>query len=204
MKSGIIRFLSFLLFLTLRRKVVVEKGAESYWYSAKAASKCVYAFWHGRLLYAFFILRKMRPCALLSSSKDGDVLAGVLKAWGYSLVRGSSGTGGSTAYESAVKILKGGISIAITPDGSRGPYREAHSGAFRMASEANVALIPIGVGFSKAWTLKSWDKFQIPKPFSVVVVVVGAPIKTPVELTKLSFSEKLTAITDNSDALSVN
>jgi lysophospholipid acyltransferase (LPLAT)-like uncharacterized protein len=202
--SLLIRFLSSLLFFTIKSKIVVEKGAEDYWYGSKKSSKCVYAFWHGRLLYSFFILRKMKPSALLSGSKDGDILAGVLKAWGYSLVRGSSGTGGGSAYENAVKALKSGTSIAITPDGSRGPYREAHSGAFRMAKETGVALIPIGVGFSRAWTLRSWDKFQIPKPFSVAAVVVGAPIKITDELTKISFSAKLTAITNTSDTLSVN
>jgi len=150
------------------------------------------------------MLRKIKLCALLSSSRDGDVLAGILRAWGYSLVRGSSGTGGSSAYASAVDALRSGISIAITPDGSRGPYREAHSGAFRMANETGVAVVPIGIGFSSAWTLKSWDKFQIPKPFCKVIVLVGTPINNPGELSKVSFSDKLTALTDSADALSID
>ena len=202
--SLLIRLLSSLLFATLRREVIVQEGAKDYWFGKVVPQRCVYAFWHGRLLYSFYILRKIRPCALLSSSNDGNILAGILKAWGYSLVRGSSGTGGREAYENAVGTLKSGTSIAITPDGSRGPYREAHSGAFRMAKEVGVAVIPLGIGFSKAWTLKSWDKFQIPKPFCKAVIIVGTPIVNTGEITKGEFSEKITELTNKADVISVD
>ncbi|MBL8025874.1 MAG: lysophospholipid acyltransferase family protein [Fibrobacteres bacterium] len=203
LRSDIIWLLSLIIFKTLRVRFEISSGAKKY-FEQDSYLPCVYAFWHGRLLYSFFAIRKKRPCAMLSGSRDGDMLAGVLKRWGYSLVRGSSGTGAGEVYAEALKALRGGKALAITPDGSRGPYREAHSGAFRLANDSSVPLVAIGVGFSSCWTLKSWDRFQIPKPFSKVTVVIGEPIENPGTMTKQSLSELLTEITDRADRLSVN
>jgi lysophospholipid acyltransferase (LPLAT)-like uncharacterized protein len=202
---AIINFATRILFLTLRKKIVVDSASVSYWQpNSNPGNAVVYAFWHGRLLFSFFMLRKLRPCAMLSRSRDGDILAGLLNNWGYSLVRGSSGTGANEVYAEALNVLRKEKSIAMTPDGSRGPYREAHSGAFRLAHEAKVPLIPVGVGFSSCWTLRSWDKFQIPKPFAIMNVVVGSPCVNPETLDKRTLAQLINNVTDSADRLSSN
>ncbi len=195
--------MSFILFLTVRKKIVVAEKSQKY-VTKDYREPCIYAFWHGTLLFAFRYIGRFRPNALLSKSGDGEILAGVLRHWGYSLIRGSSATDGRDAYEAAVAALRNGGSLAITPDGSRGPYRQAHSGAYRMAVETGAALIPVGVAFSNAWTLSSWDRFQIPKPFSKVVLTMGEPIAAPVELSKEKFSDLLTKETLRAEQMVIN
>ncbi len=136
----------------------------------------VLAFWHGTMIVPWYIHRNKNFVALTSKSKDGDILANLLKHWNYLVVRGSSSKGGNVALGIMVDYAKNKKNIAITPDGPKGPIHKLKPGAVITAKKSNVPLVLMGIGVSKKKILKSWDKFEIPKLFSKVKVVYSDAI----------------------------
>mgnify|MGYP001294721218 FL=1 len=137
----------------------------------KQKQNYVLAFWHGTMLLPWFLHRNDGFAALTSKSKDGDLLAKQLKHWKYKVVRGSSSKGGDVALGIMIDHAKNGYSIAITPDGPRGPEHEFKAGAVITAKKSGVPVVLMGIGIKSKKKLKSWDKFQIPNPFSNVKVI---------------------------------
>ncbi len=136
----------------------------------------VLAFWHGTMLLPWFLNRNKNFAGLTSKSKDGDLLAKILKKWKYKVLRGSSSEGGNVALGLMVDFAKNGYSIAITPDGPKGPPFKLKAGAVVAAKKAGLPLVLVGIGFKKKRLLKSWDSFQIPKFFTRANVVYSNPI----------------------------
>lgn len=136
----------------------------------------VLAFWHGTMLLPWFLHRNDGFAALTSKSKDGDLLAKQLKHWKYKVVRGSSSKGGDVALGVMVDHAKNGYSIAITPDGPRGPEHKFKAGAVITAKKSGIPIVLIGVGIKSKKKLKSWDNFQVPNPFSSVKIVYSDPL----------------------------
>jgi lysophospholipid acyltransferase (LPLAT)-like uncharacterized protein len=136
----------------------------------------VLAFWHGTMLVPWFVHRDKNFAAIVSKSKDGKLLERVLKPMNYTIVRGSSHTGGSVALGILVDYAKNEKSIAITPDGPKGPARKLKAGAVITAKRANIPLILLGVGYRNKVELSSWDKFQVPKLFSKVNLIYSEPV----------------------------
>lgn len=136
----------------------------------------VIAFWHGTMLVPWFINHNKNFGALVSNSKDGDLLAKVLSKWNYKVARGSSHSGGKEALTTLLNFADKNYSVAITPDGPTGPPHKMKAGAVITAKKAGIPLILIGINYSKKYVLNSWDKFQIPKPFSKISVVYSDPI----------------------------
>ncbi len=136
----------------------------------------VLAFWHGTMLLPWFIHRNDGFAALTSKSKDGDLLAKQLKHWKYKVVRGSSSKGGDVALGVMVDLAKNGYSVAITPDGPRGPEHKFKAGAVIIAKRSGVPVVLMGIGIKSKKKLKSWDKFQIPNPFSNVKIIYSDPV----------------------------
>ncbi len=139
--------------------------------------KSIYAFWHGCFLSVLFEFRKKNISVLASPSKDGELIASVLQDWNYNLIRGSSSKQPEQAYKDCINLLNNNNSLAITPDGPRGPYRKAHSGVVRMAIETEAKVIPIACESSRYIELKSWDKYRIPLPFSTIYLLIGDEIQ---------------------------
>jgi lysophospholipid acyltransferase (LPLAT)-like uncharacterized protein len=171
-----VRFAAFairVLIKTLRIKILNGEAV-----SGLAAEKknFVSAFWHGSMMIGWYINRKNNAAALVSRSKDGDVLAGTLEKWNYNVVRGSSSTGGNDALTGMVLLLREGYSLAITPDGPRGPIYKMKAGAVIAAKKSDVPLILAGIGIGKKIVLKSWDRFEVPLPFSRVIVNYSDPL----------------------------
>lgn len=142
----------------------------------KKKENYVLAFWHGTMLPSWFLHRNDGFAALTSKSKDGDLLAKQLKHWNYKVVRGSSSKGGDVALGIMVDHAKNGYSIAITPDGPRGPEHKFKAGAVITAKKSGVPVVLMGVGIKSKKKLKSWDKFQIPNPFSKIKIIYSDPI----------------------------
>jgi len=136
----------------------------------------VIAFWHGTMLLPWYIGRGKNIVAVVSQSKDGELLARVLKRWGYDVVRGSSTRGGDVVLKMMIDYAKDKRTIAITPDGPTGPIHKMKAGAVITAQKSGVPLILAGIGIQKKKTLKSWDKFEIPAFFSKVKVVYSNPV----------------------------
>ncbi|MGE5497979.1 MAG: lysophospholipid acyltransferase family protein [Syntrophothermus sp.] len=135
----------------------------------------ILAFWHGTMLIPWFIHRDQNFAALVSKSKDGSLLYRILKKWNYKVVRGSSHTGGSVALGILVDHAKNEHSVAITPDGPRGPVLKFKAGAVVAAKKSGVPLVLLGVAYEKKRTLRSWDKFEIPKFFSRANLIYSEP-----------------------------
>lgn len=135
----------------------------------------VLAFWHGQMLLAWFSHRNKHFTALISKSKDGDLLFKMLKNWNYRVVRGSSSKGGDVALGVMVDYARNGESVVLTPDGPRGPSHKMKAGAVITAKRSSIPIIFMAVGYRKKRVLKSWDNFEIPKFFSEAKVVYSEP-----------------------------
>jgi lysophospholipid acyltransferase (LPLAT)-like uncharacterized protein len=136
----------------------------------------VLSFWHGTMLLPWYLHASPNLVALTSKSKDGDLLAKLLKKWNYKVVRGSSSSGGEIALGIMVDYAKNKFSIAITPDGPRGPCHKFKAGAVITAKKSNLPLVLIGIGFKRKKTLKNWDKFEIPYFFSRAKIIYSDPV----------------------------
>lgn len=171
-----IRFASVairLLIKTLRIKIVNGEAITNLVCEKK---NFVAAFWHGSMMIGWFLNRNRNAAALVSQSKDGDVLASTLERWNYNVVRGSSSTGGSDALTAMIFLVREDFSLAITPDGPRGPIYKMKAGAVITAKKSNVPLFLVGIGIKNKFILKSWDRFEVPKPFSKVAAIYSDPI----------------------------
>ena len=151
----------------------------------------VIAFWHGTMIFPWFFFKKQKMSALVSGSKDGELLFRILKKWNYNVHRGSSSKGGKDALEKLIELAEENFSIAITPDGPGGPVFKMKPGAVIVSKKSQIPLILIGIGFNKKWKLKSWDSFEIPKLFSRVNIVVSNPVRINPDLTYDETSNKI-------------
>ncbi|NWG27538.1 MAG: lysophospholipid acyltransferase family protein [Ignavibacteriaceae bacterium] len=136
----------------------------------------VLAFWHGTMILPWYLHGSPGFAALTSKSKDGDLLAKILKKWNYRVVRGSSSTGGDVALGIMVDYAKNKYSIAITPDGPRGPKQKFKAGAVITAKKSNIPIILAGVGFKRKKILDNWDRFEIPYFFTTAKIIYSEPI----------------------------
>jgi hypothetical protein len=141
----------------------------------------VMAFWHGRILPATFYFRRRGIVVITSENFDGEWIARIIERFGYGTARGSTSRGAQKAMLQLVRDMKTGRAAGFTLDGPRGPARVAQAGAVWLASATGNPLLPFHLEASSHWSLRSWDRTQIPKPFSTVALVVGEPIEVPKE-----------------------
>lgn len=138
----------------------------------------IYALWHDRQALFSFTHRGAPVAAMVSRSKDGDLMAEVMRLSRIRAVRGSSSRGAFQATRELLEIAALGVRPALTPDGPRGPARKAKPGAVYLARKAGLAIIPITNATSRKLLLKNaWDQYQIPLPFARACVLHGAPIR---------------------------
>jgi len=143
----------------------------------------ILAFWHGTMLLPWFLHGNPNFVALTSKSKDGDLLAKILRHWNYKVIRGSSSTRGDVALNTMIDYAKNNYSIAITPDGPRGPAQKLKAGAVVSAKKSKIPLVLAGVAYKKKRTLKSWDHFKVPYFFSEAKIVYSEPVYVDEKLT---------------------
>jgi len=144
----------------------------------------IVAFWHNRVgLIAYFYERYASERALftfISLSRDGQFIAEIAERFGVKAVRGSSSRKGSTAALSAVRAARDPrADLAITPDGPRGPRYEIQPGLLRLAQATKRPIVAVTYDLSWKFELKSWDRFQVPLPFSSCRLVTQKPITVP-------------------------
>jgi lysophospholipid acyltransferase (LPLAT)-like uncharacterized protein len=135
----------------------------------------IYAFWHGRILPATFVFRNRSIVVMTSENFDGEWIARVIAQFGYGAARGSTSRGGSRALVRLKRDMEAGRPAAFTLDGPRGPARRAQPGALWLAKATGHPLVPFHIEAASHWTVRSWDRTQVPKPFSRVVVAIGEP-----------------------------
>jgi lysophospholipid acyltransferase (LPLAT)-like uncharacterized protein len=136
----------------------------------------IYAFWHGRQLLLFHSHRNSGIIIPASESRDGDIQAGILKHFGFDVVRGSSKRKGGRALLGLVDGLRRGKSIALAVDGPRGPIHEVKQGVTYLAGKLDKPIIPVVTSAKRYWILdKIWDKYLLPAPFTRGIVLYGEP-----------------------------
>ncbi len=137
----------------------------------------IFCCWHNRLFVGPHLLPRNRIInALQSSHSDGMVTSVAFKYLGMNVILGSSKKGGMQAFRKMVKCLKLGESIAITPDGPKGPKEEVKEGTIKLAQITDTSIIPLVWATNKFKIINSWDGFVLPYPFSKGVYSFGKPI----------------------------
>jgi lysophospholipid acyltransferase (LPLAT)-like uncharacterized protein len=165
-----------LLGLTLRWRT---GGLEQFEVIKANGRQPIMAFWHGRILPAAYYFRGRGIVVITSENFDGEWIAGIIERFGYGTARGSTSRGGQRALLQLKRDMAEGKAAGFTVDGPRGPARVAQSGAVWLAKATGNPVVPFHLEADRYWTLKSWDRTQIPKPFSTVTLLVGAPIHVP-------------------------
>ena len=144
-----------------------------------ATENYIGALWHNRLLIFPLVLRRFFPnrrgAALISASRDGDLLTDAIRRFGYNVIRGSSSRLGASAILQLTEELASGRDVVITPDGPRGPAYELGPGIIFLAQKSGALVLPMNLEYSHCWRLGSWDRFIIPRPFSTVRVLISQP-----------------------------
>jgi hypothetical protein len=137
------------------------------------------ALWHNRLLVFPLVLRRFFPqrqgAALISASRDGDLLADAVQRFGYDVVRGSSSRLGASAILQLSEVLASHGDVVITPDGPRGPVYQLGPGIIFLAQKTGAPVLPMNMEYSSFWRIKSWDRFIVPRPFAKIRVIIGPP-----------------------------
>jgi lysophospholipid acyltransferase (LPLAT)-like uncharacterized protein len=139
----------------------------------------IFAFWHGRILPATLFWKNRGIVVITSQNFDGEWIAGIIRRFGYGAARGSTSRGGARALVQLRRDLAEGRPAAFTVDGPRGPARVAQPGAVFLAGATGHPILPFHVEADRFWTTNSWDRTQVPKPFSTVAVSIGEPIHVP-------------------------
>ena len=168
----------------------------------------IMAFWHGRILSATYYFRRRGIVVITSENFDGEWIAGIIERFGYGTARGSTSRGGRKALLQLKRDLAAGKPAGFTVDGPRGPARVAQPGAVWLAKATGHPVLPFHLEADRSWTIKSWDRTQIPKPFATVALVVDEPFDVPstaddddMERARVLLEERLRALEPRTRAL---
>ena len=195
-----------LLGATLRWKV---EGLDHYDAVVQSGHQPVMGFWHGRILPATYYFRNRGIVVITSESFSGEWIARIIKRFGYGTARGSTTRGARLATRRLLKALKAGRPVAFTLDGPKGPAGVAKPGAVWLAGATGNPVLPFHLEASRHWTVvRSWDRTQIPKPFSAVALVIGPPRPVASDLdpaalesARVELEHTLTRLADRCQAL---
>ena len=148
---------------------------------AAAGHRPIMAFWHGRILPSTVYFQRRGIVVITSENFDGEWIARIIERFGYATARGSTSRGARKAMLQLVRDMAHGRPAAFTLDGPRGPARVAQPGAVWLAKATGNPVVPFHMESSAHWTMNSWDRTQVPKPFATIGVVIGEPLYVPRE-----------------------
>jgi lysophospholipid acyltransferase (LPLAT)-like uncharacterized protein len=137
--------------------------------------------WHGRMMVPVWHMRRRGIVAMISRHSDGEMVSRLVEKIGYHTVRGSSTRGGTQATLEMLEEIRDGRVAAMICDGPRGPIYKMKPGAPFLAMQAGAIVIPTTAAARRAWIFRSWDRFQVPKPFARVILLWGEPITPPAD-----------------------
>ncbi|HEV3257471.1 MAG TPA: lysophospholipid acyltransferase family protein [Gemmataceae bacterium] len=143
----------------------------------------IYAFWHENLLLPAYRYGRPDIAVLVSQHADGQLIAEICRHLRFRLVRGSTTRGSREALRQLLR-LGGSSHLAITPDGPRGPRRQLQPGLVYLAARTGLPIVATGFGFQRPWRVKSWDRFALPRPWTLATCVMAAPISIPPDVDK--------------------
>lgn len=196
----LVYYIIMLIKLTLKIEIIGKENM-------KEDKPYVLALWHNKVVATVLALGFVKKRAgLASPSADGELISVPLEKLGYKMIRGSSGKDSVKGLVQLIKAVKEGYSIGTPLDGPKGPRFEAKQGMMYVAQKSGSPMVFMGAAYSKKWVLsKTWDKCQIPKPFSKVVCVISEPFyiekSIPVEDYKEIVEKKLNDINEVAENL---
>jgi lysophospholipid acyltransferase (LPLAT)-like uncharacterized protein len=195
---------AFFVFIWMIGKTVrfEIEGWENFEAIENAGHQPIYCFWHNRIFLGTYYFRHRGIVVVTSQSFDGEYIARFIQRFGYGAVRGSSTRGGVGALVEAIKAMKRGLPAGFTVDGPKGPRYEAKSGPVVLAKKTGNPMMPFTVDVEKYWTVRSWDKLQIPKPFTRAKIVIAEPIYVPADASDTIIEEKRLELQSTLDSLS--
>jgi lysophospholipid acyltransferase (LPLAT)-like uncharacterized protein len=178
-----------------------ESGAQHFDDVRKTGRQPILALWHGRILAATLYFRDRGVVAMTSENFDGEWVAQLMRRFGYHQARGSTSRGGARALVQLRRDLNAGSPAAFTVDGPRGPARIVQPGAVWLASATGHPIVPFHIEAADAWTIRSWDRHQVPKPGTTVAIAIGDPIYVEpgldgdgIEAARIQLQERLQAL----------
>ena len=185
---------AFAMFVLLRALSVMVRcrfRERSEYFAPNAPGPAIFCFWHNRLASCINVYENHRKphtsgkgmAALISASRDGAFLAGILEWFGVQPVRGSSSRRGPQALLELTTWAERGYDLTITPDGPRGPCYQVQEGVMSLAQVTGLPVVPVAFNLNWKLRVKSWDRFQIPLPFARCDVVAGRVMRVPAEAT---------------------
>jgi lysophospholipid acyltransferase (LPLAT)-like uncharacterized protein len=136
----------------------------------------ILTLWHNRVFLGTHFWQRKRIVVMTSQSFDGEYIARFIKRFGFGAARGSSTRGGTGAIVEMVRLMKAGCPTAFTVDGPKGPRYVAKMGAVMLAKKTGQPIVPSTVTARRFFEVKSWDKFQVPLPFTHALVSIAPPI----------------------------
>ena len=142
----------------------------------------IIAAWHQDLIYAVGLMGRYSPVIMISGSRDGRRAARIAESLGIETVSGSTSRGGARGLIELIRMLRGGRLAGHCVDGPRGPARTVKPGIILLASRTGAPILPGLVASQRRWVAKSWDRFQVPLPFTQVLIRLGTPIEVPRDL----------------------
>ena len=155
----------------------------------------IYASWHQRFFPGITLFSRRKPISIMiSRSRDGEFISGIVRLLGWYPVRGSSSKGGRQALRKLKKLVQEGYKVGHIVDGPRGPFGVVKPGLLIIAQATGMPIIPIIISAEKKWIFNSWDRFIIPKPFSRVIIRFCDEIYIPKKLSLSDFEEKRSQI----------
>jgi lysophospholipid acyltransferase (LPLAT)-like uncharacterized protein len=156
-----------------------QEGFEHLDTVTRSGRQPIMAFWHGRILPATVYFRRRGIVVITSENFDGEWIAGIIERFGYGTARGSTSRGAVKALVRLKRDMAAGKPAAFTLDGPRGPSQVAQPGAVWLAKATGNPIVPFHIESDRHWTAKSWDRTQVPKPWSNLAIAIGEPIEVP-------------------------
>lgn len=154
-----------------------EEGSPAWRGLLAAGQPFAVALWHETLLMPLWRHRHLGVAIVVSEARDGQYLADTAARFGFPALRGSSTRGARKALLGAVRWLEAGGRVAFTPDGPRGPRRELKPGVVAAAQQAGAPIVAVHAVPARAWRFRSWDRFVVPRPFTLVRIGYSDPIE---------------------------
>jgi len=165
--------------------------------------RIIFAFWHGRLLMMPFAYPGKPLATLISQHRDGEYISRIAVVFGSRVIRGSASRGGVRAFKQMILALKEGFNLVITPDGPRGPRAKVKSGVIELAKLTGAPIVTVTFSAARRRSLKSWDAFLIPLPFSRAVYIWGDPIYVEPTATKEEMAKYQDILAERLDLLTM-
>lgn len=178
------------------------EGWENWEAAARNGKIPIYAFWHNRVFLSTYFWQRRRIIVMTSQSFDGEYIARFIQRFGYGAARGSSTRGATGAVVEMARLMRAGCPAAFTIDGPKGPRYVAKMGAVLLAKKTGCPILPFTIATEKFWEAKkSWDGFQVPRPFTRAWVLIAPPIYVPADADETLLNAKRDELQTSLDEL---